>query len=130
MTNSGYSGTPLAKKLGIKEGTRILGYNLPGDYLKTLQPLPSNVELMDKLFKTTFIHVFVRDAEELAVVLPTYKALLQKSGMFWISWPKGTKLKRDYIREQGLQAGLVDVKVASFNDQWSGLKFVYRLKDR
>ena len=130
MTNSGYSGTPLAKKLGIKEGTRILGHNLPDDYLEIIQPLPSNVELMDTPFETTFIHIFVLDAEELAEILPTYKALLQKSGMLWISWPKGTELKRDYIREQGLQAGLVDVKVASFNDQWSGLKFVYRLKDR
>ena len=130
MTKSGYSGTPLAKKLGIKEGTRILGHNLPADYLKTLHPLPSDVELLTSLSESAFIHLFVRNAEELAKVLPTYKALLQKSGMFWISWPKGTELKRDYIREQGLQAGLVDVKVASFIDQWSGLKFVYRLKDR
>ena len=127
---SGYSGTPLAKKLGIKEGTRILGHNLPVDYLKTLKPLPSDVELLTRLSESAFIHVFVRDAQELTEVLPTYKGLLQKSGMLWISWPKGTELKRDYIREQGLSAGLVDVKIASFNDQWSGLKFVYRLKDR
>jgi hypothetical protein len=81
------------------------------------------------------MHLFVLTRKELFNCIHRFKPMLTKDGMMWVSWPKGrsgtdTDLKRDFIRESLLEAGLVDVKVASFNDTWSGLKFVYRLKDR
>ena len=74
----------------------------------------------------------IEDIEEVAI---RFKPALKKSGILWISWPKGssmikTNLKRDFIREYLLDNGLVDVKVAAIDEDWSGLKFVYRLKDR
>jgi hypothetical protein len=135
MDNGGYSKTPLAKKLGIKENTRILGYQLPTDYITKLQPLPEGVITTDIPQESAFIHLFVRQQSELAEALLTYVPLLSKKGMIWVSWPKGssgvkTDLKRDFIRAEVLKTGLVDIKVASFDQRWSGLKFVYRVKHR
>jgi len=123
------------RKIGIKEGMQILIKNAPQEFYGL-------VDLEDTLIKKRitrealdYIHVFVRSEQELEQVYFKLKKGLKKNGMLWVSWPKGsssipTDLKRDLIRNYILVRGLVDVKVASVNDDWSALKFVYRLKDR
>ncbi|SEK37525.1 hypothetical protein SAMN04487910_0376 [Aquimarina amphilecti] len=134
---AGYSGTPLAKKLGIKEGATILLYNQPDHYWDLFSDLPESIKVLKNIRKdeVDFIHVFCKTTEELQKVIPRYKDALKKTGMLWVSWPKGsskipTDLKRDLIRIHILQSGLVDIKVAAIDDDWSGLKFVYRVSDR
>ena len=134
---AGYSGTPLAKKLGIKENFTVLLYNQPHHYWDLFSDLPNNLAVRDGLGEdlVDFIHVFCTTFEELSTILIKYKKVLKKDGLLWVSWPKGTSqiqtdLKREPIREYLLSIGLVDVKVAAIDEDWSGLKFVYRLKDR
>ena len=135
MNGSSYSTTPSAKKLGIKEGTLILGYHLPDDCPEKLHLLPAGVRLTKEARTSDFIHLFIRSRRELEEILPDFKAALNKEGMLWINWPKAASgilcdINREGVRELGLKQGLVDVKVASFDSTWSGLKFVYRVKDR
>ncbi|HEY3249808.1 MAG TPA: DUF3052 domain-containing protein [Ignavibacteria bacterium] len=131
-----YSGTPLIKKLGIKNGLIIAIVNAPEGYLKYLGPLPSGVIPTGKInCKSDFIHFFTKSKDELMKKFPSLKKLLKPDGMLWISWPKGsskiaTDLTEDIIREIALKNGLVDVKVCAIDEVWSGLKLVYRLKDR
>ena len=134
---AGYSETPLAKKLGIKENFKILLYNKPEHYFDLFCDLPSGIEVLSKIKpeSTDFIHLFCTNFEELYGIVSDYKEAMTKNGLMWISWPKGssdieTDLKRDTIREFLLENGLVDVKVAAIDGDWSGLKFVYRVKDR
>lgn len=133
---AGYSGTPLAKKLGIKQDFKVVLYNQPENYFDLFSDLPEIDIIEDSGIKTVdFIHLFCSSFDEFKMVLNQYKNALKKNGLMWISWPKGaskinTDLKRDLIREYLLKTGLVDVKVASVDENWSGLKFVYRLKDR
>ncbi|MEM1336349.1 MAG: DUF3052 domain-containing protein [Bacteroidota bacterium] len=136
-TPSGYSGTPLAKKLGIKPGFQLWIKNPPVPYTSFFNALPDDVTILDNAKKATvdFVHLFCTTYAELEVCALECKSLLKKTGMLWVSWPKGsskipTDLKRDPIREYLLKVGLVDVKVAAVNEDWSGLKFVYRTKDR
>jgi serine protease inhibitor len=115
---------PLINKLGIKSGQKILILHAPGNYLSELGILPDNVTLNKKL-----------DSIKLNAHFPKLKKSLNQNGMLWISWPKlkskiKTDLHENIIRDIGLEAGLVDVKVCAINDIWSGLKFVYRLQDR
>ncbi|MEB3346574.1 DUF3052 domain-containing protein [Aquimarina gracilis] len=133
----GYSGTTLAKKLGIKEGNVILLYNHPKYYFDLFSDLPQGLIYKNEITPEScdFIHVFCATFTELEKVAGIYKSALKKDGMLWISWPKGTSkietdLKREPIREYLISIGLVDVKVAAIDEDWSGLKFVYRLKDR
>ena len=135
--NSGYSQTPLAKKLGVKEGYTVLLINQPAHYYDLFSDLPQNIDVVKSGVEgeIDFIHLFVKSIEEMEDRVIHTKPLLKKDGVIWISWPKGaskikTDLKRDYIREFVLGIGLVDVKVCSVDKDWSGLKFVYRLKDR
>ena len=135
--STGYSGTPLAKKLGLKEGFKILLYKPPTDYFGLFSDLPSHLELAHELNPKSadFIHLFCTWSKELKDVVLDYKVALKKDGLIWISWPKGgsridTDLNRDSIREYLLLIGLVDIKVAVIDSDWSGLKFVYRKKDR
>ncbi len=134
---TGYSGTPLAKKLGIKDGYSILLYNHPKHYFGLFSDLPHNIkELHEPQPESAdFIHVFCTTFSELQESVNTYKPALKMNGMFWVSWPKGsstikTDLKREPIREYLIKTGLVDIKVAAIDKNWSGLKFVYRVKDR
>ncbi|TMU57679.1 DUF3052 family protein [Flagellimonas algicola] len=134
---TGYSGTPLAKKLGIKEGFAILLVNEPEYYLNLFSDLPSEISFVEEARPESidFIHIFCTIWSELEAAVESNKPALKKTGMLWVSWPKGsskiaTELKRDPIREYLLAIGLVDTKVAAVNEDWSGLKFVYRLKDR
>ncbi|WP_394748844.1 DUF3052 domain-containing protein [Spongiimicrobium salis] len=137
MTTAGYSGTPLAKKLGIKEGYSILLYQAPKHYFDLFSDLPEGLKYPKEIVSenTDFIHIFCTHMEDLEKVGKIYKNALKKNGLLWVSWPKGaskilTDLKREPIRSYMLGIGLVDVKVAAVDADWSGLKFVYRLKDR
>jgi len=133
---AGYSGTPLINKLGLKAGMTILAFHSPPDYFKWLSPLPADVIVKDKLTgELDFIHVFVTEFKVFQKQFLAAKKHLRKDGMLWISWPKKsakvpTDLDENIIREFGLENGLVDVKVCAVDDIWSGLKFVYRIKDR
>src|SRR3989304_2664819 len=138
MPTTGYSGTPLIKKLGIKPGQRICILNAPKDYPKTLGALPAGVQLDKRLGKShtmDLIHFFTKERDQLQKEFPALKEALEYGGGLWISWPKGsskvaTDLNENIIRKIGLDLGLVDVKVAAVDETWSGLKFVYRLEDR
>jgi hypothetical protein len=133
---AGYSQTPLLKKLGIKPGMNVWVVNEPKPYWSWLAPLPE-IRVITKPIKGSldFIHVFVTTQEDFEKAFLKQKSLLNKNGMLWISWPKkssgvNTDLDENKIREFGLTNGLVDVKVCAVDDTWSGLKFVYRTKDR
>lgn len=132
-----YSPAPLIRKLGIRPGLTIALINDPGHFSDLLGPLPAGVVIRRRLVQDSldYIHLFVTKSSELTSSAKRCKSARRKSGMLWISWPKGasgvnTDLSRDSIREYLLAIGLVDVKVASVDETWSGLKFVYRLKDR
>ncbi len=133
---AGYSKTPLVKKLGLKEGCKAAILNAPENYAQTLGELPARVTVADTLIGPfDFIHFFTTSRETLANEFPRLKQALSPTGLLWISWPKRstkvtTDLTENIIRAIGLDNGLVDVKVAAVDETWSGLKFVYRLKDR
>lgn len=134
---AGYSTTPLAKKLGLKTGFRAAFVRIPAHYFELFADLPEELEKvgMEGNEVLDFIHIFCTSMAEVMADAPLAMQALKKNGILWISWPKGkskipTDLKRDWIREHLLEIGLVDVKVAAVDENWSGLKFVYRLKDR
>ena len=133
---AGYSGTPLAKKLGIKAGSRVWARNTPADYKKLLAPLPEDVTITARASKDLYlIHLFTRNRRELAAALPAMLKSIQKDGAIWVSWPKKaskleTDVTEDVIRDVALPLGLVDVKVCAVDETWSGLKLVIRLKNR
>lgn len=132
---AGYSDTPLIKKLGIKTGDKIIFINEPASIYKYLGKLPEIVTQPKPGDKFDYIHFFTTDKEDLAKFFDFVNSNLDKNGTVWISWPKKTakikgSLNENIIRELGLKKGLVDVKVAAIDNTWSGLKFVYRLKDR
>jgi len=133
---AGYSGTPLPKKLGIKEGSRVALVNAPKDFDSTLGELPDNVEFIKRPTKSLDIIVFfVLTERALVRDFPKLATKLKPNGMIWIAWPKktsgvATDLTEQRVRVIGLDGGLVDVKVCAIDETWSGLKFVYRLKDR
>lgn len=133
---AGYSRTPLVKKLGIKPGFKVFFANPPDNLQTLLGELPKNLTLLNKpMNPVDYIHLFTKNREELQTQLPILKEALAINGLFWISWPKkaakvATDLDGNVVRDIGLQNGLVDVKVCAVDGIWSGLKFVYRLKDR
>ena len=133
---AGYSSTPLAKKLGIKEGSRIGLLNAPKDFENALGKLPDRAEFVERLTKSLdIILFFVLTERALARDFARLATKLATNGMIWIAWPKkssgvATDLSFDSVQRIGLDAGLVDVKICAIDDTWSGLKFVYRLKDR
>ena len=134
---AGYSGTPLVRKLGFKEGFRAALVNSPEKFQAELEPLPDNVEIVSgsRASKLDLVLLFVDSQQKLKKEFPRLARKLAGNGMLWIAWPKkasgvSTDLTDNSVRHIGLNAGLVDVKVCAVNDVWSGLKFVYRLKDR
>lgn len=133
---AGYSGTPLVKKLGIKEGSRIALVNAPDDFQVTLGELPDGAKLMKSTTKSLdLILFFVLSERILTRDFAKLAARLINNGMVWIAWPKNssgvtTDLTFERVQRIGLDAGLVDVKICAIDETWSGLKFVYRLKDR
>jgi len=134
---AGYSGTPLPKKLGIKEGHTVLLANAPADFATTLGKLPVDVTLTTTAagHPVDVILLFVTALADVQARFAALAALLVPNGGVWVAWPKKasgvpTDLNENLIREIGLAAGLVDNKVCAIDDTWSGLRFVIRLKDR
>jgi hypothetical protein len=133
---AGYSKRSLTDKLGIKEGASIFLLHAPKDYLKILGKLPKNARIAQRSDAPfSFIHAFYVRRKDFEQEFTNCKQLLLPDGMFWVSWPKGsskveTDLNENIIRDIGVEKGLVDVKVCAVDEVWSGLKFVYRLKDR
>lgn len=133
---AGYSGTPLAKKLGIKNDFHIDLINAPEYYLYLFTDLPANLYFeSDKDSKVDLIHFFTKSQEEYKSILPQLKIRIRPNDSIWLSWPKKaskvpTDITEDIIRNFALQIGLVDVKVCAVDEIWSGLKLVIPVKDR
>src|SRR5829696_2710959 len=133
---AGYSSTPLAKKLGIKEGSRIALVNAPKDFKSELGELPDKVQFVKRPAKALDIVLFfVLSERELVRDFTKLAEKLAANGMIWIAWPKKssgvtTDLSFEPVQRIGLESGLVDVKNCAIDETWSGLKFVYRLRDR
>ena len=127
---AGYSGTPLPKKLGIKEGSRVALLNAPDGFRTTLGSLPVRVTIRDKargeadvivLFATKFAKLKSEFVKAMRMMPPD-------GGMLWIAWPKkaarmDTDLDENFIRDYGLSLGVVDTKVCAIDETWSGLRF-------
>jgi hypothetical protein len=132
----GYSGTPLATKLGIKRGARVAFPAGPPGFAELLAPLPESVQVRQRTRGPLDVIVFfTRSRAELASRLPRLRAALDPAGGLWIAWPKrssgvATDLTEDVVRELALGASLVDNKVCAIDETWSGLRLVIRLKDR
>ena len=128
----GYSGTPLAKKLGITDGTTVLPLGAPADYRALLAPLPEDVAFARAASpKTDVAHVFVTKRADLAKHLKALRTKLRPDAAVWVSWPKKTSkvptdVTEDVIRAVCLPMGWVDIKVCAVTDVWSGLKLVVR----
>lgn len=136
MQHGGYSGTPLAKKLGIKPGFKIRLYDQPDYYFKLFDDLPSDIsQLKDSRTKKNLIHYFATSSVKLENDINELREEIEQNGMIWISWPKktskvSTDLNENIVRDIALRNGLVDVKVCAIDETWSALKLVIRLKDR
>ncbi|HJP32273.1 MAG TPA: DUF3052 family protein [Candidatus Latescibacteria bacterium] len=134
--NVGYAKRSLIDKLGLKSGHRACFHGAPDDYESTLGVLPEEVTVVRQLRgEFDFIQFFTDRRAVLGKRLPALKKALKKDGMLWVSWPKKasgvpTDVTEDVVRETALGNGLVDVKVAAVDDVWSGLKLVYRKRDR
>jgi hypothetical protein len=133
---AGYSGTPLAKKLGYKSGFRVFVENEPDDYREMLDPMPDNVAFVAKLEDDLdLVHLFADNAKELAGALKRYIKKIKPNGTIWVSWPKKaskvpTDITEDVVRKLALATVLVDVKVCAVDEVWSGLKLVIRVENR
>ncbi|MCB0167688.1 MAG: DUF3052 domain-containing protein [Anaerolineae bacterium] len=133
---AGYSKRTLAAKLGLKPGLTVYLVNPPENYGDTLGPLPETIRFVaPPEMAINIIQFFTKSRLELEALFPRLKVVMAIDGMLWISWPKKaskveTDLDEAIVREIGLANGLVDVKVCAVDEIWSGLKFVYRLKDR
>ena len=132
----GYSGTPLPKKLGIKDRYHVSLADAPKDVYAELNSALAtcNISAGSKT-PLDFAIVFTKSSAKLVKEFKRLTNRLAPAGMLWVSWPKkssgvATDLDENLVREIGLAAGLVDVKVCAVNEVWSGLKFVRRLKDR
>lgn len=132
----GYSGTPLPKKLGIKDGFRVHFVDAPTEVMVELKPSLGKCEAVsDGKTPLDFAMIFTKSGSMLAKEFKRITKSVTPAGMLWVSWPKKssgvkTDLDENIVREIGLAAGLVDVKVCAVTDVWSGLKFVRRVKDR
>jgi hypothetical protein len=133
---AGYSGTPLSKKLGIEPGSRVALVRAPDGFERALEPLPDGVRVRTQARASQDVLLFFATRfAELERRFDSLARAITPSGGLWIAWPKGTShvatdLREGVVREVGLSHGLVDNKVCAVDDVWSGLRFVYRLKDR
>lgn len=145
MPTTGYSGTPLVRKLGLRDGQRVLVLGRPRDLdvHACWQPWPDLAALQERAASGSapfdVVVAFCPDRAALHRRLPQAVAAMTVSGMTWVVWPKKSGalyagprrgISEDDVREAALAAGVVDVKVCAFDDAWSALKLVYRLKDR
>lgn len=142
---AGYSNTPLFKKLGMKDGFRVKLINAPRNYKELIGEMSER--LVYKMSggqvkggrgeeaELDLIHFFTNSAGELEKVLPVIKQEIKKDGTIWVSWykkscGKPTEVTENMVRDRALAIGLVDVKICAVDEDWSGLKLVFRLKDR
>lgn len=133
---AGYSGTPLAKKLGIKEGCSVAAIDAPNNYSELLAPLPSDVSISSVAKKNTdIVHIFTNTRDGLFGGLAKASKQIKQDGSIWVSWYKKaaklpTEITEDTVREAAFPLGLVDVKVCAVDEKWSGLKLVIRKENR
>lgn len=135
-TPAGYSGTPLAKKLGLKAASRVWVVGAPAHYRELLEPLPPDLVWQEQLdAQTDVIHHFSTESAELAAAVAHYRSAASPHTVLWISWPKKTArppdrletdITEDTVRELALPLGWVDIKVCAVDATWSGLKLVVR----
>ena len=136
MSTAGYSGTPLAKKLGVKEGHRVAWLGAPDGFDALVAPLPDGVEVGRRLAKGLDVLVqFTTSRAELAERVPKLKEAVFPAGAAWIAWPKkaskvATDITEDVVREVAFPHQLVDTKVCAIDETWSGLKLVVRKEHR
>ncbi|HUH08241.1 MAG TPA: hypothetical protein VML96_10605 [Egibacteraceae bacterium] len=134
MAQEGYSGTPLARKLGIKAGAAVALLGAPEGF--ALTDLPDGVDVRSRAAgRLDVIVLFARSQAELARRFPAAMRVLEPAGGLWVAWPKkasgvATDLSFEVVQPRGLDAGLVDNKICAIDETWSGLRFVYRLRDR
>lgn len=131
---AGYSGTPLAKKLGLRDGTRLNVIAAPRAYASIVRPLPAVIAVGPRA-RADVIHVFVTRRSDLVRRLPGLRRRIAPDGMVWVSWPKrtsgvATDVTEDVVRRAALDHRLVDVKVCAVDATWSALKLVIRKADR
>ena len=135
MKTAGYSGTPLVNKIGIKPNHKLLFRNAPRTFAGGLGKLPEGAVETKSAAPIDVAVLFAKSRSELEKEFAPLAARLASNGMLWVGWPKKasgvpTDLNENLVRDIGLARGMVDVKVCAIDDTWSGLKFVYRLKDR
>lgn len=128
---AGYSGTPLAKKLGIREDLDVLAIDAPRSYAALLGALPPGARIVKRASSPAFVHVFSTSLVKLRSRLSGLRRTIQPGGVVWVSWPKkasgvATDITEDRIRDAALPIGFVDIKVCAVDDTWSGLKLVIR----
>jgi len=129
---TGYSGTPLARKLGINANSRVVAIRAPDDYAQLLDPIPAGVLFETEVSRATdIVHVFALHKAALQAELRGLRSSIRPDGVVWVSWPKKasktpTDITEDTIRELALPLGFVDVKVCAVSEIWSGLKLVIR----
>jgi hypothetical protein len=134
--SSGYSGTPLIKKLGIKEGFKARFISPPENHVDLLGPFPEGlIVLKNNKTLANFIHLFCEDLASFNKQFVKIKDEIEKDGIIWVSWYKKsakipTDLNEDVIRNTALSLGLVDVKVCAVDEKWSALKIVWRKENR
>lgn len=133
---TGYSGTPLAAKLGLKSGMTMRAVRAPKDYAKILAPLPDGARISTTgRAKADIVHHFTTKRAELEKALAAYRKALGPATPVWVSWPKkssgvATDVTEDTIRAVALPLGFVDIKVCAVTETWSGLKLVVRRERR
>jgi hypothetical protein len=131
-SQTGYSGTPLAQKLGVTPHTVIATIDAPKDYAKLVAPLPPGATITSRLPKVPeFVHLFATSRKQLEVYLRRLREKIVPHGVVWVSWPKkaaqvSTDITEDRIRDVALPMGFVDIKVCAVDRTWSGLKLVIR----
>lgn len=128
---AGYSGTPLAKKLGIGERAKVFVSRSPVPYDKLVAPLPNGVKVVTRGADVDVIHLFETEVASLGKNLEKWRHQMRPDAALWVSWPKKssgvkTDITEDMIRTVALPMGLVDVKVCAVDETWSGLKLVIR----
>ena len=133
--NSGYSTTPLAKKLGIKDGMIIRIVHPPENYFLLFTDFPAGVKITRAKNNKDLVHYFTNSAVELEKEISDLRKEIFPNGMIWVSWPKKasgikTDLTEDLIRSMAISHGLVDIKVCAIDETWSGLKLVVPVKER
>ncbi|MGD9588403.1 MAG: DUF3052 family protein [Pyrinomonadaceae bacterium] len=144
---TGYSGTPLAKKLGFRPNHVVVTINRPAEYLRLFSEVPEGLILMEfpqfldwdgdrhARPKPDIVHLFTNDRSELFEALARLRGSIKQDGAIWVSWYKKaaklpTEITEDIIRDAALPLGLVDVKVCAVDEKWSGLKLVIRKENR